>query len=713
VRVALYARVSTERQEQLGTIASQRAALRQAAREQGWQVIEEFVDDGHSGARLDRPALDRLRDAVQAGLIEMVVCLAADRLARAYAYQVLILEEFERFGVQVRFLEGPAPSQDPQANLLLQMQGVIAEYERAKIAERYRRGKLHRARQGEPFFWKVPYGYRRIPGEAGRPARLEILESEARVVRNIFRAFVDEGRSLRQIALDLYDRGIPSPTGNATWASSTMGRLIRNEAYIGTIYYNRRESIKRPDPTRGRQHAKMGTRERPKEEWIPIPVPAILDEATFERARNVSRDNSKFNPRGAEPGVYLLRGLIECGHCHVSCSCHKMRGRNGHTHRYYYCRNHDILNAGGQDRRCPERNIRSHELDTYVYDQVRQALLDPHQLTQGETAILQGTPPSDEALLTAQLERLDRRLAHTQQERARLLDAYQAGLIPLPDLTRRTKTITTRQHDLTTERDTLRQHRTQQLHDDRLQQDIHTFAERIARNLDELDFHARQKLMRLVIEKVRVTGWRVEIHLKIPLDKNTDTPNPTDPPQPHTTTSSDMNLRPAHIDDVAVVQEPVEDGRGENFVACEHVGPLADALVAGDDGRSSLVPVADDFEQEVRVAAVEGLKAELVDDQHGCAHELPAVGPAVGVLVVPAHLLDQMVGCGEGDAEAVLDGSDAEALREVALANAGRSEEQHVLFAFRELGGGEQVDLVLVDTALEREVVVVKGFREA
>jgi len=128
VRVGLYARVSTERQQERGTVGSQLQALHAAAQADGHEVIEEFVDDGYSGARLDRPALDRLRDAAEVGVLDGVLCLCVDRLARAYAYQVLILEELKRFGVTVHFLEGPAPSDDPQATLLIQMQGVIAEY---------------------------------------------------------------------------------------------------------------------------------------------------------------------------------------------------------------------------------------------------------------------------------------------------------------------------------------------------------------------------------------------------------------------------------------------------------------------------------------------------------------------------------------------------------------------------------------------------------
>ena len=222
MKVALYARVSTERQQERGTISSQLEALRAAASADGDEVIEEFIDDGYSGARLDRPALDRLRDAAEAGALDGVICLCADRLARVYAYQVLIIDELSRFGVSVRFLEGPAHGEDPATTLLVQMQGVIAEYERAKIAERYRRGKLYRARQGEIPFWKTSYGHRRVIPAEGGPARIEVFEPEAEIVRWIFHAYVETGRSIRQIAMDLLDRGMPSPTGNRTWGTSTI-----------------------------------------------------------------------------------------------------------------------------------------------------------------------------------------------------------------------------------------------------------------------------------------------------------------------------------------------------------------------------------------------------------------------------------------------------------------------------------------------------------
>ena len=172
MRVAIYARVSTEAQEARGTIGSQLAVLRSRVAAEGDELVAEFCDDGYSGARLDRPGLDGLRDAAEAGLLDGVWCLSPDRLARAYAYQVIVLDELARLGVAVRFADAPALDDDPQARLLTQVQGVIAEYERAKIAERYRRGRPWRARSGEVISWKPPYGYRRIPAARQDPPTL-------------------------------------------------------------------------------------------------------------------------------------------------------------------------------------------------------------------------------------------------------------------------------------------------------------------------------------------------------------------------------------------------------------------------------------------------------------------------------------------------------------------------------------------------------------
>ena len=531
MKAVIYARVSTERQAERGTIGSQVQALRAHVAAAGDELAAEYRDGGHSGARLDRPGLDALRDAAEAGLFEVVWCLSPDRLARSYAYQVLILDELARLGVAVRFTDAPALDQhDPQARLLTQVQGVIAEYERAKIGERYRRGKLFRSRAGEVISRKAPYGYRRVPRGPGGPAHLEIFEPEAAVVRQIFAARA-AGTTIRQICRQLNAAAVPTPTGSrAVWGTSTVTRLLRNEAYIGRVYYNRTETI--PDRRPGRRSRQVP---RPRDEWIAIPCPAIIAEDTFEAAGQVGYDNAKWSPRRAEPGAWLLRGLVKCGPCGVGTSCHKMRGRNGTWHRYYYCHNHDPVRAGGQDRRCPERNIRADTLDEFVFAQVRAALLNPALLLAGERAIAVHAPVPDDQLLAAELARLDRKLDAARGEHRRLIDLYQAGLIDMPELRRRAAAITARQHELEHKRTSLAAERAGLARGNRLRRGVGHFAARVAAVTDQLDPAQRQELLRLLIEDVQVTGWHVKIRLRIPLDDAPDSDpahHPTPSPRP-------------------------------------------------------------------------------------------------------------------------------------------------------------------------------------
>ncbi len=520
MRVALYARVSSDAQEARGTIGSQLEVLRARIASEGHELVGEFCDDGYSGARLDRPGLDALRDQAEVGAFEAVWCLSPDRLARAYVYQVVILDELARLGVRVIFSDAPAIDDDPQLRLLTQVQGVIAEYERAKIAERNRRGKLWRSRAGEVVSAKAPYGYRRVGRDATGPAHLEIFEPEAAVVRRIFDDYVTGGHSIREIGRRLNTDAIESPTGQSEWWHSTVSRVLRNEAYIGRVYFNQTESVS-TIPGRG-THSKV-QRKRPRDEWIAIACPPIIADAVFEAAQAVSRDNSKFSPRNLPEDLeaWLLRGLVRCGVCRIGVNTHKMVTRSGKVHRYYWCRNHINVRIGGPPR-CSERNIRADALDAFVFEQVRAALLSPDLLVAGEAAVTSATPVADDQLLAAELARLDRKLEANQAERRRLVDLYQSGLIELADVQRRARDIDGRHRSLTEQRDNLTTQRHDLAVDNRLRRRVHDFARRAAAGIDTLTFKQRQQLLRLVVEEVRVTGWQVVIQLRIPLDDNPD-----------------------------------------------------------------------------------------------------------------------------------------------------------------------------------------------
>ncbi len=191
--IALYARVSSDRQKEEKTIASQTAALIERAQQMAYLVPKEWIfeDEGYSGAVLVRPGLEKLRDLAATGQIEAVLIYSPDRLSRKYAYQVLLIEEFARQGVEVIFIKSPK-AQTPEEHLLLQFQGMIAEYERAQIAERTRRGKRHRAKGGSVNVLSgAPYGYLYVKKTENTEAYYEIISHEAEVVRQVFELYTD------------------------------------------------------------------------------------------------------------------------------------------------------------------------------------------------------------------------------------------------------------------------------------------------------------------------------------------------------------------------------------------------------------------------------------------------------------------------------------------------------------------------------------------
>jgi site-specific DNA recombinase len=241
MQVALYARVSTPNQHQEGTIASQVHSLHPYIQQQGWSLLptHEYRDEGVSGVRLDRPALDRRRDCAPRGEFDAVVVLSPDRLARHYAPQWLLIEEFEKLQVQWIFLQNPF-GDTPQGKLLTQMQGMMAEYERAQIHERTRRGRLEKARRGEFIPWAFRcYGSRDLPKRHGYAPHVTIDPEEAEVGRHLYRAVVEEQLSCRQLTKRLNEARTPTPSGkNQVWQPATVRTLLTNRVDTGQARYN-------------------------------------------------------------------------------------------------------------------------------------------------------------------------------------------------------------------------------------------------------------------------------------------------------------------------------------------------------------------------------------------------------------------------------------------------------------------------------------------
>ncbi len=353
-RAALYARVSTELQEKEQTIQSQLAAITRYADKNGLHHSPAltYADDGYTGTRLDRPGLDELRDHAREGRFDVVVVLCPDRLARRYAYQVLLLEELKRTGVDVLFCERPIDD-SPDDQLLLQIQGAMAEYERAKILERCRRGRLHRARRGELTPPAVPYGYTYAARKYGGDGQIRIHEEEGAMVRQIFAWYVDEGATLYSLRQKLAASPWKMRRGKSRWCSATIRQILLCEWYIGRAYSNRRVTQLQDRPEQDGRPRRIVHTERPQSEWIVVPVPRMIDDDVFARAHQRLEDNQRFAQRRQKrPRTYLLKGLLKCGTCGRSYVGHtytKTPKKHGFAeHHYYSCSGYNSAVSGAE-----------------------------------------------------------------------------------------------------------------------------------------------------------------------------------------------------------------------------------------------------------------------------------------------------------------------------------------------------------------------------
>jgi site-specific DNA recombinase len=523
--VALYARVSTEHQEKQSTIDSQIAALGERAKRDGHVVVagDIYADAGYSGSTLVRPALERLRDRAAEGALDVLYVLSPDRLARRYAYQVVLIEELARHGVQVVFVTGPQ-GRGPEEELLVQVQGMIAEYERARILERSRRGKLHKARTGQvnPLSG-APYGYRYVCKTESEPARYQPLLHEAKVVRSVFQWLVEEQCSLRSITKRLMAEGIPTRTGKALWRPGAVGGMMRNPAYMGLAAFGKTEPVppmKLLKPPRGRtgmpRNEKSSCRRKPESEWVRIPVPALVSAETFAAAQEQLERNSQLAARNARGERYLLRGLVTCAKCgygYYGRTNGRRRQRDGQQLGYYYCFGSDRRSFGGQPV-CANRPVRVDHLDRYVWESVAEVVREPDRVAAEWTR--RGAEGGTVAELRRERDELARVQTGQEQTLRRLQDAYEAGAFELAELTDRTRRVRERlrrgREELTEAEARLKQ--TVEVH--ALAGKLSGFADQVRSGLGRLDWSGRQQLIRTLVSHVEVDEEAVTIVYRLP-----------------------------------------------------------------------------------------------------------------------------------------------------------------------------------------------------
>jgi site-specific DNA recombinase len=517
---AIYARVSSARQKKDQTIGSQTAALRVHAGQLGVDLPEEWVfeDEGHSGATLVRPALEALRDLVAQGCIDVVLCYSPDRLARKFAYQALLIEEFARAGVRVEFVRGPR-GDSPEDQLMVQFQGMFAEYEKAQLMERYRRGKAHRARTGSVNVLSgAPFGYRYVRKSDHAGAAYEVVGHEAVLVAEMFRRYADDGASIADLARWLASQGTPTRTGKHRWDRSVVWGMLRNPAYAGTAVFGKTMAVagspglNRRARLEGRTTPRaVKTVDRPREEWLEIPVPAIVTAGAFARVQQRLEDNKRFASRNTKVPS-LLQGLAACSACGYGYYRTSTRTTNKKIY-YYRCLGSDDYRYEG-GRVCDNKPVRADYLDEVVWDHITGLLADPALIRAEISKRLDTARTADPA--TRQRRQLQNELARATASITAMIEAFQEQLITIDELRARMPHLRARQANLHGQIDALD---TQAADRDaylKLADDLEGFLTQLRGNAATAATGERQRVLRLLIKDVLIGPEKITIRHRIP-----------------------------------------------------------------------------------------------------------------------------------------------------------------------------------------------------
>lgn len=498
---AIYLRVSTEDQARHGySLADQRTACQEKAYALGASEVREFVDEGISGELLDRPGLIALREAVRAKQVDVVICYDPDRLARNLAHQLLLTDEIEKSGVTLDFVNFEWKN-TPDGKLFYSMRGAIAEYEKEKIRERTVRGKLQKARQGGLPVQADCYGYIYENGN------IKPHPAESEVVKMIFQWFITEDIGINGIAVRLSEQGVPTRKGKSKWQRCVVRTILCNPTYKGTFYYNRLDCKNVGYNKYLPPEKRAKRRKKPKEEWIPISVPAIIDEETFNKAQeklaNIRRQWS-----GWSKEKYLLSGLVSCTNCGNTMHGWVKKEWGGKRVRYYTCVK---THAGASNYGCkPIKRVRADIVENAVWEQVCTWLNNPDKLT---AEIQESTKEKN---LRADLDRIEKHLADVERGRDNIRSALAAGLFELDEKTAQTL------NELKRRKEQLKNRKKEieaaLRHSETLKvqvREIRKQAERFLSQLDNLSFEQKKALIRTLVRQVTVTGRGEDLRITV------------------------------------------------------------------------------------------------------------------------------------------------------------------------------------------------------
>ena len=519
---AIYARVSSARQAKDETIGSQLSALREHAATSRLDVPDEwvFADEGHSGATLARPGLEALRDLAAQGCLDVVLVWSPDRLARKFAYQALLTEELARCGVRVEFVKGPR-GDSPEDQLLIQFQGMFAEYEKAQLAERYRRGKAWRAKTGSVSVLSgAPFGYRYIRKTPESGARYEVVPHEAALVTEMFRRYADDGAAIADLRRWLTAEGVPTRTGKERWDRSVIWGMLRNPAYAGTAVFGKTQILH--EPAALNRTARLAGRtvprqvrvqDRPREEWTAIPVPALVDEETFGRVQQRLQENKRFAARNTKVPS-LLQGLAACASCGYGCYRTSTTTTAGNKIYYYRCLGSDDYRYPG-GRVCQNKPVRASYADQVIWDHITALLAGPALIRAEISSRIEQARTSDP--VTRKRGQLEQALARTTTSIAAMITAFAEQLLTIDELRARMPDLRARETNQKNQIAALAAHAADRDAYLKLAEDLEGFLARLRQNAATATTQDRQRVLRALVQDILIGPGKITIRHRIPV----------------------------------------------------------------------------------------------------------------------------------------------------------------------------------------------------
>ena len=514
-RAAIYARVSDKSQdgEDKTSISEQIVEMEAHCESRGLTIVSRYQEVGRGGSK-KRPEFQRMLAEARGGRFDVIVCWKSDRLSRGVYPAAALMEVVEAHEIR---LEAVMDAIDMKTFGLM---AAIGKIELDNLRERSAMGKRGMAKQGRVPTGGLPYGYR--IGADGRP---EVIEEHAEVVRRIFDMYIHEGMGSHSIAVRLTDEEVPTPTGKQLWFQSGVLHVLGNATYRGSWFYGKYRHVATEDGVK--------VHEQPRDRWIEIPIPQVIDEETWDRAQALKKHRSTRSKRNTKV-LYLLQHLLKCGECghsfHAKSTWRRTNVRNGKKYRYDLPSPNRYYKCGGMHSlrlRCRERPyIRAERLEEPIWREVKRVIQNPAVIVAGIDTLDTGGGVG----LEEEIAQAERDVRGIQMEEDRTIRLFVSGKITEAQLDVQRKFITERLESARAKLDEYRAREARGSEKRRLVETVLSWARNVGQGLDELTDEQRKEILQVVLEQVVIDRENnVDITLAIPIGDESSDPHSPEP----------------------------------------------------------------------------------------------------------------------------------------------------------------------------------------